>query len=270
MFLRVQMSTLPHKPIAIVGDVHGQYEKLVALLHAAGLIDATLAWSGGETNLWFTGDFLDRGPDGVGVVDLVMRLQQQAIGAGGDVRALLGNHEVLFLGAHQFGRKPSGSMFAMGWLRNGGVLKDMEYVTAEQIAWLKDLPAMALVQDRLLIHADATFYTQYGDNIETVNRAINDLLYSDDVDEWHQLLDSFSERMTFYDLRHDGSRHAESFLRLYGGRQIVHGHTPIHYMDLDVKLRDVTAPFSYADDLCLNLDGGMYLGGAGFVYHLPS
>ena len=31
----------------------------------------------------------------------------------------------------------------------------------------------------------------------------------------------------------------------------------------------VTAPWPYADGLCLNLDGGLFLGEPGFVYHLP-
>lgn len=257
------------EPVALIGDVHGQYDKLVALLRAAELIDANLLWSGGETNLWFMGDFLDRGPDGVRVIDLVMQLQRQAAAVGGDVRSLLGNHEVLFLAAHQFGRKQGGSVFALSWLRNGGIMKDLEYATPDQIAWLKDLPAMALVQNRLLIHADATFYSEYGSSIQSVNRNMSSILYGDNIDDWRELLDAFSERLTFYDLRHNGSHDAESFLRTYGGRQILHGHTPIHYMDLDLKPRDISKPFSYAHDLCLNLDGGMYLGGAGFVYHLP-
>ncbi len=29
------------------------------------------------------------------------------------------------------------------------------------------------------------------------------------------------------------------------------------------------APFIYANGLCVNVDGGMYLGGPGFVYRLP-
>jgi hypothetical protein len=257
------------KPVSIIGDIHGQYDKLVALLRESGLLDADLTWSGGDTHLWFTGDFLDRGPDGIRVVDLVMRLQGEAKAAGGEVNSLLGNHEVLFLGAYQFGKEQSGSMFALGWLRNGGIVSDMEQATPEQIAWLKDLPAMALVQDRLLVHADAMFYTQYGDSIEAVNRSINDLLYSDNVMNWHQLLDEFSERMTFFDAHTGNSHNARRFLEIFGGRQIIHGHTPIHYMELELRPKDIREPLSYAHNLCLNLDGGMYLGGSGFIYRLP-
>ena len=59
----------------IIGDIHGQYTKLIDLLQGAGLIDETLIWTGGEANLIFIGDFFDRGAGAIPTVDLVMRLQ---------------------------------------------------------------------------------------------------------------------------------------------------------------------------------------------------
>ena len=41
------------------------------------------AWSGGRASLWLLRDYVDRGPDGVGVIELIMRLQEQAADAGG-------------------------------------------------------------------------------------------------------------------------------------------------------------------------------------------
>lgn len=32
----------------VVGDIHGQYAKLVQLLQRAGLVGDSLAWTGGE------------------------------------------------------------------------------------------------------------------------------------------------------------------------------------------------------------------------------
>lgn len=49
-------------PLFIVGDVHGQYQRLVALLQSAGLIGPDCAWTGGAATLVCTGDFFDRGP----------------------------------------------------------------------------------------------------------------------------------------------------------------------------------------------------------------
>src|SRR5690242_8301691 len=93
----------PAAPLFIIGDVHGQLEKLIRLLRGAGLVGKDLAWSGGGKRLWLLGDYVDRGPDGIGVLELVMRLQGEAARAGGEVGALLGNHDVLLLSARRFG-----------------------------------------------------------------------------------------------------------------------------------------------------------------------
>jgi hypothetical protein len=82
--------------VYVIGDIHGQLQKLTKLLRDARLIDSSLAWSGGNATIWFMGDFVDRGPDGIAVIDLVMRLQQEAARAGGSICSILGNHEMLF------------------------------------------------------------------------------------------------------------------------------------------------------------------------------
>ena len=50
----------PSRVVAI-GDVHGAYPQLVALLQQAGLIDASRRWIGGTASLVQTGDVVDRG-----------------------------------------------------------------------------------------------------------------------------------------------------------------------------------------------------------------
>jgi len=81
--------------IVAVGDVHGDYDQLVAVLKSAGLIDEQLNWTAGKTHLVQTGDILDRGPDSRKAMDLLMRLEKQAEEAGGYVHALIGNHEAM-------------------------------------------------------------------------------------------------------------------------------------------------------------------------------
>ena len=83
--------------IVAVGDIHGAYEAMVATLQEADVIDDNLAWSGADTHLVLTGDLLDRGPGSRQVMDLVMRMEREAIRAGGQVHLLLGNHEVMNL-----------------------------------------------------------------------------------------------------------------------------------------------------------------------------
>ena len=82
----------PQRVVAI-GDIHGADENLVALLQTAGLIDQQRKWIGGRARLVQTGDFTDRGAPVRHVMDLLMRLEDEARRAGGRVEVLLGNHE---------------------------------------------------------------------------------------------------------------------------------------------------------------------------------
>ncbi len=83
--------------IVAVGDVHGDLENLTAVLQRADVIDASGQWSGSADVFVQTGDLLDRGVWDRAVLDLMMRLQEEAPRAGGEVVALLGNHEVMNL-----------------------------------------------------------------------------------------------------------------------------------------------------------------------------
>jgi hypothetical protein len=253
-------------PVYIVGDIHGQYGKLVRVLQKIGLIDETLSWQGGTAHLWFMGDFLDRGTDGLAAVELAMRLQREARAAGGDVQALLGNHEILFLSAIRFHKRGG---FELAWLRNGGHAPELTRVTPEQTSWLSALPGVALCYDRLLLHADALFYTHYGLSVDQVNQSFARILQGDDAESWEMLLEDFSERMAFLPGRPDAIARAGRMLDLYGGKGLVHGHTPITYMRHDGALPEmITEAYAYNGGLCVNVDGGMYLGGPGFAYAL--
>ena len=81
--------------IVVFADVHGAFPQLVSILRETGVIDASLRWSGGRTHLVSLGDLLDRGDQSRKVLDLLMRLEGEARGAGGAVHVLLGNHEVM-------------------------------------------------------------------------------------------------------------------------------------------------------------------------------
>ena len=81
--------------IVAVGDVHGAYDRFVAILRAAGLVDGRARWTGGRSILVQTGDVLDRGPASRRVLDLLRQLERDAARAGGQVHALIGNHEVM-------------------------------------------------------------------------------------------------------------------------------------------------------------------------------
>jgi hypothetical protein len=83
--------------VVVVPDVHGAYSAFVRLLQAADVIDGELRWTGGATHLVSLGDLLDRGPESRATMDLLMRLQGEAPGAGGRVHVVAGNHELMNL-----------------------------------------------------------------------------------------------------------------------------------------------------------------------------
>lgn len=89
-----------------VSDVHGHLRELERLLRKGGFADDEGDWVPSDRSLWFLGDYVDRGPDSLGVIDLVRRLQEQSSSTEGHVGALLGNHEVQFLAAVRFGTTP--------------------------------------------------------------------------------------------------------------------------------------------------------------------
>lgn len=99
-------------------DVHGAYPELTALLQQAGVVDAGLRWTAGRAHVVSLGDLLDRGDDSRKVMDLLMRLQQEAAAAGGRLHVTLGNHEAM------------------------NILGDLRYVTPGEFAsYVADEPA---------------------------------------------------------------------------------------------------------------------------------
>jgi hypothetical protein len=255
-------------PTYVIGDVHGQLQKLSKILRDAHLVDEHLAWTGGRATLWFVGDLVDRGPDSIGVIELVMRLQKEAPQVGGQVSCLLGNHELMMLAAYRFGRRSTGlsSSFISKWKQNGGNRKDLAALTREHLDWLAQLPAMTLASDHLLLHADAPFYLRYGNTIEEVNAKVHALLKKSDDLAWEEFIEDFARRGAFAS-NHSGAEFARRYLTTYGGRQLVHGHTPIKAFTR-AAARTITAPLIYAEQQCINVDGGMFLGGPGFIVEL--
>ena len=257
---------MSNAPVYVVGDVHGQIETLTRLLQSHRLVGDDRAWTGGAATLWFVGDYVDRGPDGIGVLDLVMRLEAEAKAGGGGVHALLGNHDVMLLAADRFrDQRPSGAdvSFLDIWERNGGKYADMDRLSKRHVAWLRRLPAQARVQGNLLQHADSAFYAECGRSVADVNRTVSRVLHGGEIGAWATLIMKFVRRMEFG----AGTKEAADYLKRFGARRLVHGHTPIGFVGRDLPPR-ITQPWVYADGLCVNVDGGMFLGEPGFLYEL--
>lgn len=80
--------------VLVIGDMHGQLLALKRLLHVVGSLTPTTAGAAAPATLVLASDVVDRGPDGLGVVGLLMNRQVQAAASGGCVQPVLGNHEV--------------------------------------------------------------------------------------------------------------------------------------------------------------------------------
>lgn len=255
----------------VVGDVHGHLAELLGALSTAGLVDDEASWCGGASHLWFLGDFVDRGPDGIAVIELVMRLEKEAEKAGGHVEALLGNHEILLLGMHHFGETEVPSdfgarSFARSWEMNGGQPTDQEQVTAEHVEWLSTRPALARVGEHLLMHSDTIEYLVWGADVDEINAGIREVLDGNDIVEWWEVWRRLTTRHAFRG--EHGGEIAEQLLSVLGGRQVVHGHSVIADM-LGVMPADIEAPHEYANGRVLGVDGGVFVGGPCLVVPLP-
>jgi hypothetical protein len=257
--------------IYVVGDVHGHRGELEEALLDAGLLNENAKWVGDTAHLWFLGDFVDRGPDGIGVIDLVMRLSEQAREAGGLVDTLLGNHEILLLGMHRFGDTAVPSdfgprSFARSWEINGGQVSDQDALTEEHLEWLTGRQVIAVVEDHLLMHSDTIEYLQWGETVEKINGCVRELLRSDDLAEWWECWRRMTTRYSFRGPQ--GTEIAAQVLKILGGKQIVHGHSVIADQ-LGILPAQVESPYEYAGGNVLGVDGGLFVGGPCLVVPLP-
>ena len=245
----------------VVGDPQGNLWPVKRVLRDSGLVDASGNWSAATTRLVVVGDLVDRGPEGLGVIDFLRRLQTQASHAGGRVQVLIGNHDILLLAAHRFG-----GHFRTDWLESGGVPRDLEGLDDSHVAWLTNLPAMAVEHSTLLMHADAMFYLDYGTSLTDVNAAFRRVLDSHDAEAWEGLLDRFGEHRAFVDPF--GEANLERYLYTFGADRVIHGHTPVPRM-LQIAPETATSAYVYRGGRCVNVDPGIYLGGPGFAYQAP-
>jgi len=72
----------------VIGDVHGQHDKLVSLLSYLGYSEASGIWRHASRTAIFVGDLIDRGPKQLETVQLV-----RAMAEAGSALCILGNHE---------------------------------------------------------------------------------------------------------------------------------------------------------------------------------
>lgn len=125
------------QPIYAIGDIHGQLEKLQAVLE---LIEAD---GGPDARVVFLGDYTDRGPNSCGVIDLLA----EGLAGGRNWVCLRGNHDRMFsMFIEDYPRNDDRLLVGYHWLhdRIGGIETLESYGVA--------VPEGARIHD---VHAEA-------------------------------------------------------------------------------------------------------------------
>lgn len=247
----------------VIGDIHGARESFIRLLKHNAVIDDDLHWRQGALSGICIGDYVNKGIDGAGVIQLIRRLQNEASAHGAQIEALLGNHDVLMYGV-LLERKivPYGEM-AGSWLLNGGRFLDLEAFERDAGVeeWLQHLPAIVKRGDTLFIHSDSMIYCELGTSIEEVNEQIGKIMRGGNLEQIAHLFTQLCRRQELND-----RANLEKMLATFDAKRVVHGHTP--------KLG--SAPEITHSGRCINVEGGLWMGeeeddaGLGFLYMMSS
>lgn len=203
-------------------DPHGVASGLRDGLRAAGLIDDRDRWiAPPRTALVGCGDYIDRGWDSRGCVDLLRRLETEAPATGGSVWLTRGNHE------HIVDHLANGGLEILDhWLQFGGVealasygyreplddprpvVRHLRSAAPELLAWIGGLRHAVRWRDVLFVHGGLVPHTTPDDLGRTTDRHL-----------WI--------RRAFFDTPWESG--AFDGYRRSGIERVVYGHTPLPY-----------------------------------------
>jgi serine/threonine protein phosphatase 1 len=149
--LIVRRKSVRKRKIFAIGDIHGSAQKLATLLNR-------IPFDKKQDTLIFLGDYVNRGPDTLKVLDILLELKEKCA----DIHFLKGNHEQELLEY-----SASGNMDSLRALRGMGVDATVESYGArvhsltglgcfpvEHREFLHSLKFFHLQDDYLFIHAD--------------------------------------------------------------------------------------------------------------------
>lgn len=190
-----------------IGDVHGRLDVLGPLLHDIAK-DALAARPAERPLLVLLGDYVDRGPESRGVIDLILQMQADATF---EVAPLKGNHEEALL---QFLDEPG---FAATWMEHGGGATLASYGVQPSTA-RTDVESWAKVRD-IFDQALPADHRRFYQTLELV-RVVGDYAFVHAGVRPGVALEQQSERDLLW-IRHEFLNDRGPFDKV-----IVHGHTP--------------------------------------------
>jgi hypothetical protein len=215
----IHVESTPAARVWVLSDIHGGFDRLVALLQGQGLIDANSAWIAGNARLYVLGDMIDKYMGGLATIRLLRGLQAPAAAAGGEVVVTMGNHEAEFL-ANPDNDKAGPFLFDL--LSDG--IDPAQVASGENDIglWLRDLPFAIHDGDWFFSHAGntggrsvAALGAAIQADVRTNKFAANELLGPD------SLLES-----TLWWETQDPVATVEPMLAALPAKHIVFGHDP--------------------------------------------
>ena len=200
----------------VIPDIHGCVSTLKQLIENG--IQLTK-----EDDIYFLGDYIDRGPDGKGVIDYIMSFQEQ----GFNIRYLIGNHEYYCINAHEKDKHRifTKSSIHREWQRYGAkaTLKSFGVrhprdIDERYIEWMKKGEFFIELNDYILVHAGMNF----------------------------NISNPFDDTMSMM-----WARDFKVDIRKTGGKKIIHGHVPVEYSLIQLFIESDGYDF-------IALDNGVY------------
>lgn len=200
----------------VIPDIHGCVNTLKQLIEN-GIQPSK------EDNIYFLGDYIDRGPDGKGVIDYIMSMQD----SGYKIDYLIGNHEYYCMNSYEKDqhRWLGKSSIQKEWERYGakttlasfGVRRPRD-IDERYIEWMAKGKYFIELDKYILVHAGMNFNIQ----------------------------DPFDDTMSMLwvrDFKVDTSK--------IGGKKIIHGHVPVEHSLIQLFLDSTGYDF-------IALDNGVY------------
>jgi hypothetical protein len=204
--------------IVAIGDIHGDFEALLRILHAAKIIDRQGLWIAGNTTLVQTGDIVDDSrysfkrkehlfnfkhlpEDELFIYGFFADLNLQANAVGGRVLLCMGNHEYTHI-IHEMGKddyytQPS----TIDWYNTFGLNKRYEIfkpggILAKKLACMLNL--VVVVGDWIFCHGGLNCSSIFSRaDLEDINRKMG--MYMRDGLENLSIEDQLEYRHRFYD-----------------------------------------------------------------------
>ncbi|MCX6252061.1 MAG: metallophosphoesterase family protein [Bacteroidetes bacterium] len=208
----------------VIPDIHGYIKTLRALVE-------DLIRPGRYDELYFLGDYIDRGPASMEVIDYIRSLQKDQY----TITALRGNHEQSFLDLYEKEKKGRNFFFnkafnrkRMAWFSFGGrstlksfQVKNIRDIPQEYADWMNELGYFVMLDRFILVHAGLNF--QIDDPFQDTHAML-----------WVRDFDINPEKT--------------------GNRRIIHGHVPVNIELINLSIHNSYYKF-------IDLDNGPYMTG---------